>query len=124
MFDDIIQQKKEWAPNKEQKEYLDNLKWQALLTFTLYLDIPDKEEHFYNESVDYILLILQVMKSIKDGGHPNDYDSIERLEYKLELWEEFENTYYDTDEDEEEKEDVMKEVENIMIEASLRPDVE
>jgi hypothetical protein len=124
MFDDIIQQTKEWAPNKEQQEYLDHLKWAALSSFALALDIPDKEEHYYQESVDYILLLCIVMKSIKDGEHPEDSDYLPRLEYKLELWEAFEDTYFDEDEDEEDVRPLIEQVDEIMIQASLRPDVE
>ena len=120
MFNDLFLEKtEEWKPNAEQQQFLDDLKWQAILTFTLYLDTPEHENHCKQEALHYILLVLTVMQDIKEGDHPEDIDSIDTLEDQFEQWEYFYNTF-DEYENKKRRSDLQKEVNDIFIEVSLK----
>jgi hypothetical protein len=132
MFNDLIVTSKEWKPDAEALKILEDLKWEATLAFTLYLDTPNHEEHYEKEALQYILLILAVMKDIETGERSDDMDYMWKLEAQLEQWEYFYNSFsedYEYEEDEEIEEKpcgnpLMKEVDEIMIQASLRDEAE
>jgi hypothetical protein len=123
LFEDLTKTTETKEQYEEAKrEYLDNLQWQAVLTFTLYLDEPEHGNHGYDEARDYILLILSCITDIKSGKHSDDYDydSIDKLEAQLERWEEFYNSYFDDEEDEEDcNKSLMEQVDEIMIQAGV-----
>lgn len=101
MYEDLIKQDENWKPTTEQQTKLDNLKWQASLSFCLHLDTPDHDLHSEKEAHDYILLLLTVLQDIKEGDHQEDKHSIEKLENLFDEWETFYHSFNDFCEDDE-----------------------
>jgi hypothetical protein len=119
MYEDLINQDTEWQLDEGALKILNDLQWQAILSFTIYLDTPIFGEHGYDEARQYILLILSVLRDIKSGKHSDDFDSIGKLEVQLENWEQFYENYYEGGDT---RSPIQQEVDDILIQAELRED--